>query len=95
VFPDVYLQGVAIQEECSLLCSVVKFSTSYFHNYGYWPSTDKLNELLFLSKAAPLYLKVLIIKLIKNKSRNNLLTIYRQTCFGFVSHLKAEYTIVV
>jgi len=59
VFPDVYLQDVAIQEECSLLCSVIKFSTSYFRNDGYWPSTGKRDELLFLSKASPLCLKVL------------------------------------
>lgn len=65
VFPDVYLQGVAIQEECSLL--VIKFSTLYFHNYGYWLSIGKLIELLFLSKASPLCLKVLIIKLIKKQ----------------------------
>jgi hypothetical protein len=40
--------------------------------------------------------KIVLMKLYKNKSRHNFINnLPSATCFGFVSHLKAEYTIVL
>jgi len=41
-------------------------------------------------------LPVPLIKLIKNKSRQNFINnLSSENCFGLVSHLQAEYTVVV
>ena len=37
----------------------------------------------------------LLMKPYKNKSRDNFINNISATCFGFVSHLQAEYTIAV
>ena len=56
----------------------------------------KLISYLVLGKTSPLCLNMPLMKLIKNKSRHNFINnLLSATYFGFVSHLQAEYTIVV
>ena len=63
---------------------------------GYTPLKLNDQNVEFLSKASSLCLNMLLIKFINNKCKHNFINnLSSMTCFGFVSHLQAEYTVVV
>jgi len=69
---------------------IILSQTFYFRNYIFISPT--IHAQISHVESFP---QALLIKLYKNKYSHNFVNNISATCFGFVSHLKAEYTIVL